>query len=227
MNSENFHLKMKPFSASPGQDVEIWISQFEMLVSHLKEQSTKIATLFLNLEGEPLRWFHENKKSKNFPEHLDEVLELLQEEYGKPPEPALRMHPDQTLPNYRDKLVQILRAVRQDDDEIFIKNFKEGLTPQLKLAARAYNIHDMESLRLFIREMKSSDYNTQHTESTILLPAFHTTRTMVKLTLEEREKCLREGLCLRCRKPGHVARECPNFPNRDHKQAHLKSKDRQ
>lgn len=37
------------------------------------------------------------------------------------------------------------------------------------------------------------------------------TRFPPKLTHEEKMKCLRENLCLRCRKPGHMARECPTF----------------
>ena len=32
-----------------------------------------------------------------------------------------------------------------------------------------------------------------------------------KLTQEEREKCFKEGCCLRCRKPGHFMRDCNNF----------------
>jgi Retrotransposon gag protein len=38
-----------------------------------------------------------------------------------------------------------------------------------------------------------------------------------KLTPEEREKCLRLGLCLRCRKPGHMAKECNQFANQPHR----------
>ena len=30
-----------------------------------------------------------------------------------------------------------------------------------------------------------------------------------KLTKEERERCMREGLCLRCRQKGHMAKDCP------------------
>ena len=30
-----------------------------------------------------------------------------------------------------------------------------------------------------------------------------------KLTSEEREKCMKEGLCLRCRQKGHMAKDCP------------------
>ncbi len=30
-----------------------------------------------------------------------------------------------------------------------------------------------------------------------------------KLTPEERDKCMKEGLCLRCRARGHRAKECP------------------
>ena len=32
-----------------------------------------------------------------------------------------------------------------------------------------------------------------------------------KLTKEEREKCFREGHCLRCRKPGHFMKDCNSF----------------
>jgi hypothetical protein len=34
---------------------------------------------------------------------------------------------------------------------------------------------------------------------------------VAKLTKEERDRCMREGLCLRCRKKGHMARNCPTF----------------
>ena len=32
-----------------------------------------------------------------------------------------------------------------------------------------------------------------------------------KLTKEEREKCIKEGHCLRCRKPGHYSKDCYVF----------------
>ena len=35
-----------------------------------------------------------------------------------------------------------------------------------------------------------------------------------KLTKEEREKCMRKGLCLRCRQKGHLARFCPKGQRR-------------
>jgi hypothetical protein len=35
------------------------------------------------------------------------------------------------------------------------------------------------------------------------------TTTMNAMTVEEREKFMREGLCFRCRKPGHISRDCP------------------
>lgn len=32
---------------------------------------------------------------------------------------------------------------------------------------------------------------------------------LTKLTNEERERCMKEGLCLRCRQKGHMAKDCP------------------
>ena len=34
-----------------------------------------------------------------------------------------------------------------------------------------------------------------------------------KLTLEERDKCFKEGRCLRCRKKGHMAASCTTYTN--------------
>lgn len=36
---------------------------------------------------------------------------------------------------------------------------------------------------------------------------------LTKLTPEEREKCVREGRCFRCRQTGHQSRECPKYPS--------------
>ena len=35
------------------------------------------------------------------------------------------------------------------------------------------------------------------------------TDVIKKLTPEERERCMKEGLCLRCREKGHMAKDCP------------------
>ena len=30
------------------------------------------------------------------------------------------------------------------------------------------------------------------------------------MTMEERDKFMKEGLCFRCKKPGHISRDCPD-----------------
>jgi hypothetical protein len=40
----------------------------------------------------------------------------------------------------------------------------------------------------------------------------HGAGALLKLTPEERDRCFREGLCLRCRQPGHNAVNCPKNP---------------
>ena len=38
---------------------------------------------------------------------------------------------------------------------------------------------------------------------------------VTKLTPDERQRCMREGLCLRCRQPGHLAKDCPKGQGRE------------
>lgn len=53
---------------------------------------------------------------------------------------------------------------------------------------------------------KSSDNNQSNNEPT---PMEIGNVQLKKLTPAEREQCLKEGLCLRCRQKGHFARNCP------------------
>ena len=40
-----------------------------------------------------------------------------------------------------------------------------------------------------------------------------TNEKLKKLTPEERDKCFKEGRCLRCRKKGHMAASCTTYTN--------------
>lgn len=42
-------------------------------------------------------------------------------------------------------------------------------------------------------------------------------RTPPKLSPEERERCMRDRLCFRCRRPGHVSARCPTYADRQGK----------
>lgn len=44
-------------------------------------------------------------------------------------------------------------------------------------------------------------------------PAFHSRPPRKPLTDREREDLMKKGMCFKCRKPGHLARECPEASN--------------
>lgn len=46
-------------------------------------------------------------------------------------------------------------------------------------------------------------------DATMDVAAVEDSRRLKKLTPEERARCLKEGLCFRCRKSGHVTKDCP------------------
>lgn len=42
-----------------------------------------------------------------------------------------------------------------------------------------------------------------------VMPMDISTIKVENLTPEEGQRCMREGLCLRCREKGHMAKDCP------------------
>jgi hypothetical protein len=60
-------------------------------------------------------------------------------------------------------------------------------------------------------QVGAGEQGASRAENSSIIPMELGATQIHKLTPEEREKCLRLGLCLRCRKPGHLARNCPNF----------------
>ncbi|GAB0493809.1 hypothetical protein MMPV_005095 [Pyropia vietnamensis] len=54
-----------------------------------------------------------------------------------------------------------------------------------------------------------SNHEVAATSAGIPVPMDLSSVKVVKLTPEERQRCMREGLCLRCRQKGHLAKDCP------------------
>jgi len=61
-------------------------------------------------------------------------------------------------------------------------------------------------------KVRSSGGSASHTAALAdsgVAPMNLSTIKVSKLTPEERQRCMREGLCLRFREKGHVAKDCP------------------
>ncbi|KAI8822385.1 uncharacterized protein EV422DRAFT_505227 [Fimicolochytrium jonesii] len=59
---------------------------------------------------------------------------------------------------------------------------------------------------------RAAPTTVHHINTPTGVPEYKKPRLMVpRLTPEERERCMHNGLCLRCRQPGHMAAQCPEF----------------
>jgi hypothetical protein len=102
--------------------------------------------------------------------------------------------------------------------------FRDGLSNQIKdiLAASLVDPEDLESLmelaikidtRLFDRKMETSQ-RSNTTLASASSADISNNYKWKKISLEERQRRIKENLCMYCGGPGHVANNCPKKKSR-------------
>lgn len=91
--------------------------------------------------------------------------------------------------------------------ELCTKDYKE-LTEAMRDAERVEAAH-RRSGNVGTSKNSNSGSNKNTSASQQPTPMEIGNIELKKLTKEERDECMKKGLCLRCRQPGHIAKNCP------------------
>lgn len=112
-------------------------------------------------------------------------------------------------------LLQIFPALDQIEE---LRLYTNGLRPSIRQAVLLANPSSLDQTMRLAAQVEESQRLargapfTRPPESTATTSAGRQvtiSEGLKKLTPEEREQCMKAGLCLRCRKPGHQVRNCP------------------
>jgi hypothetical protein len=130
------------------------------------------------------------------------------------------------VPSYNTDFLKIILDIPHIGIDEQIDRYARGLKPYIWSELCTTDYTTLETLMRDAERIESAKGNrykpNQPTNNSgifrsgpVPIELNATIATIAKLTPEEREKCLREGLCLRCREKGHMARDCPKNVKRN------------
>lgn len=210
------------FSGKPGT-IEAWSSHMDSYVSATDpKDACRIACTYL--DGEAFTWWHSYSQSTTVPNWTALRTALLR-----------RFSPLNKIQAARDKLhswrqikdvgtfnrtfLSVVMDIPDITEAEKIDRYSRGLKRDIWQALCLKTYIDLESLMtdaLRIEAAKAGAFrvpNPTNTpgkpSSTGVVPMDISAIKVEKLTPDERQRCMREGLCLRCREKGHLAKDCP------------------
>jgi Retrotransposon gag protein/Zinc knuckle len=127
------------------------------------------------------------------------------------------------VPSYNTDFLKIILDIPRIGLDEQIDRYARGLKPYIWSELCTTDYESLEDLMRDAERIESAKGNrfktnpqgTQPFRSGPVPMELNNTKVIQKLSPEEREKCMREGLCLRCREKGHLARDCPKNVQRN------------
>ena len=127
------------------------------------------------------------------------------------------------VPSYNTDFLKIILDIPHIGLDEQIDRYARGLKSYIWSELCTTDYTSLEALMRDAERVESAKGNrfnpSQHNNGPFrpgpVAMELNATVAVQKLTPEEREKCMKEGLCLRCREKGHMARECPKNAKRN------------
>lgn len=210
-----------PFSGKPGT-VQAWCSHMDSYV-HLNdpEEACRIASTYL--DGDAFNWWHTYRRSNVVSDWNAFRTAIVR-----------RFSPLNTTQAARDKLhswrqvkdvgtlnktfISIVMDIPDITEEEKIDRYSRGLKRDIWQALCIKTYSELETVMTDALRVESAkvgasrsleNVSSNHAKPYVSagVPMDISSIKVEKLTPEERQRCMREGLCLRCREKGHLAKD--------------------
>lgn len=211
------------FSGKSGT-IEAWCSHMDSYVRLTDpDEACRIASTYL--DGEAFTWWHTYSRATAVPDWTTLRAALIR-----------RFSPLNKAQAARDKLhswrqvkdvgtfnrtfLSVLLDIPDITEAEKIDRYSRGLKRDIWQALCLKTYSDLEALMtdaLRVESAKAGAFRgttnlgsaTGRSSTTGVVPMDISSIKVEKLTPDERQRCMREGLCLRCREKGHMAKDCP------------------
>lgn len=211
-----------------GSKIEVWVNQME---TYLKDETAESAfsLAITYLEEEAFAWFESFTMSTpihTWPE-LKEALVKRFSPLDKTVTARDKLHTwcqRRDVASFNAGFLNILLDIPNITEAEKMDRYTRGLKGYIWEALCTKTYHTLEEIMtdaLRVENAKRGRHQ-QHrnprpsnpSSSFGPTPMDLSSTSVQKLTPDERERCMREGRCLRCREMGHMARDCPKGQRR-------------
>lgn len=220
-----------PFTGKKSESLEAWIFQMtqfcEIAQIPAPERIQFAATFFKDQAALWWRSYHQDQEWEDAPPHWNEFVIALRQQFV-PVNTSIsaydrlqRLTQKTSVNMYNHEFRAIMLELPDMDGatrmNYYLRGLKENIRPYVAMqqpgdiaAAEAIAERvDAVTYKAPNRNRFTSNYRTPGGPTPMELDS------ITKLTPAERERLRKMGGCFRCRKPGHLARDCP-LPNRQH-----------
>jgi hypothetical protein len=224
----------KPSSFNGKGSVESWVAHMDNYVAAVGE-STALQIAVTYLSGDAHEWWMVQSRSITpTPTRWPDLRAAVLSRYSPLNKTKIardklsRWKQLKDVESYSRDFLRIILEIPNISMDEQIDRFARGLKPQIwrELCTTDYTdlahlMRDAERVEAAFRNdtrayRNFGNNNFGNSSSTPApVPMELGSMRLGKLTPEERERCFKEGLCLRCRQPGHVAKDCPKNPPRN------------
>ena len=208
------------FSGKPGT-VEAWCSLMDFYV-RLSDPDDACSIACTFLDGEAFDWWKVCSQTTAVPnwESFRSALIRRFSPLNKTQVARDKLHSWRQIKDvgtFNRTFLSVLLDIPDITEAEKIDRYTRGLKRDIWQALCLKTYSDVESLmtdalRVEAAKAGASTHlggTSARPSTTGVIPMEISSIKVEKLTPEERQRCMREGLCLRCREKGHMAKDCP------------------